>query len=171
MAASVTTSRRSRSISVVRAQQGIGNAGVLRIDHIEERREPDRLARFDSIDKDKPKLIGLIGGERRGTSPIRPESARLHGHCPKARNSRKACASRGLTSGNSGSLPTSGEIFQDRAHFRPCAPVRHDGDAGNVGEPESLQRTLPSLDRNIRGDADFGEIDRFENRRKPRDPR
>ena len=37
-----------------------------------------------------------------------------------ARPARRA----GVTSGNSGSLPTSGEIFQDLAHFWPCGAIR-----------------------------------------------
>src|ERR1700709_2637604 len=40
---------------------------------------------------------------------------------PSAFHSRSACASRGETSGYSGSAPTSGRIFHDRAHLVPTA--------------------------------------------------
>ena len=40
---------------------------------------------------------------------------------PSAFHSRSACASRGDTSGYSGSLPTVGRIFHDRAHLVPTA--------------------------------------------------
>src|SRR3954453_3605602 len=40
---------------------------------------------------------------------------------PSVFHSRKACASRGETSGNSGSLPTVGRIFHERAHLVPTA--------------------------------------------------
>src|SRR5882757_9324043 len=40
---------------------------------------------------------------------------------PSAFHSRKACASRGDTSGYSASSPTVGRIFHDRAHLVPTA--------------------------------------------------
>src|SRR5467141_2718726 len=40
---------------------------------------------------------------------------------PSALHSRSACASRGETSGYSGSSPTVGRIFQERAHLMPTA--------------------------------------------------
>src|SRR4029077_7860278 len=40
---------------------------------------------------------------------------------PSAFHSRSACASRGETSGYSGSSPTVGRIFHDRAHLMPTA--------------------------------------------------
>src|SRR5579875_608386 len=106
--------------SVLGREKRIGNAGIFGIDHIEERCEPDRLACLNPISKDKPKLVCLVGGERCARRQ-QPQEAGPHGHCPKARNSRSAWASRGLTPGNSGSVPTSGEILQDLAHLRPCA--------------------------------------------------
>src|SRR6478735_2491480 len=44
-----------------------------------------------------------------------------HTLTPSAFHSRSAAASRGETSGYSGSLPTSSEIFHDRAHLVPTA--------------------------------------------------
>src|SRR4029079_6292237 len=59
-------------------------------------------------------------------------------------HSRSACASRGVTSGSSGSLPTAGETFQERAHFVPSANLattatpltsgRRNADAGPSSE-------------------------------------
>src|SRR6266478_6001054 len=43
------------------------------------------------------------------------------GPCSSAFHSRSACASRGETSGYSGSSPTVGRIFHDRAHLVPTA--------------------------------------------------
>src|SRR6266851_478956 len=43
------------------------------------------------------------------------------GRCSSAFHSRSACASRGETSGYSGSSPTVGRIFHDRAHLVPTA--------------------------------------------------
>src|SRR6266852_3728001 len=43
------------------------------------------------------------------------------GPCSSAFHSRSACASRGETSGYSGSSPTVGRIFHDRAHLVPAA--------------------------------------------------
>src|SRR5580698_4842474 len=98
----------------------------------------DRLMRRDAIAENEPKLVGLIENEygERGEQPHHPNPSwrrwrfthrqgairlRAHGHRPSAASSRNACASRGVTSGNSASLPTSGEIFHERAHLRPAA--------------------------------------------------
>ncbi len=56
--------------------------------------------------------------------------------------------------------PTSGEIFQERAHFTPESPRRDDCDTGDISQAESVLRSFPGFDGNIRGDADLGEIGR-----------
>ncbi len=102
IAASVSA---KRPVGGLGAQQRIGNAGILGKDHIEERRQPHRLMLRDVIDVDQPDLIGLIDDERESRSK-KPERPRRHAKSPSAFNSRKAAASRGVTSGKSGSLPT-----------------------------------------------------------------
>ena len=50
--------------------------------------------------------------------------------------------SRGETSGYSGSSPTVGRIFQERAHLVPLAFFHHDRDAGNAIETKCLRRCV-----------------------------
>ncbi len=76
-----------------------------------------------------------------------------------ASHSRSACASRGVTSGYCGSLPTAGEIFHERAHLRPSASLVDDRDARHLRQAEGVGRAFALDQRRRRGDADFGEVD------------
>src|ERR1700684_3319028 len=105
--------------------------------------------RRDAIAEDEPELVGLIDAER-GNGRERPSQprgkasahgrrgrsgafiSRIHGQSPAAFNSRNAVPPGGVTWGSSGSLPTSGEIFQERAHLRPFANL---GTTATPGTP------------------------------------
>ena len=85
-------------------------------------------------------------------------------------HSRKACASRGETSGYSASSPTVGRIFHDRAHLVPTAFSTTTATPGTSRERERAGRRVVVGHHRVRGDADFGQIDieqRVEDRRCP----
>ncbi len=136
------------------AQQRIGNARIFRKDHIEERRQTHRLMLRNAIDVDQPELIGLIEDER-DQRREKSDPARLHAKSPSAFNSRKAWHRAGSHPGNSGSLPTSGDNFHERAHLRPCARAGTTATPGTSGEAEGFRRPFARHDLDIRGDADL----------------
>ena len=57
-------------------------------------------------------------------------------------------------------VPTSGRIFQQRAHFSPSAESGDHRDAGRIGQRERAARGGRVGQRQRRGDADVGEVDR-----------
>src|ERR1700683_4593713 len=70
---------------------------------------------------EQPELRCLIERQHdNGRDDARAE-VRAQTVTPNAFHSRSACASRGDTSGYSGSSPTVGRIFHDRAHLMPTA--------------------------------------------------
>src|SRR5437879_6149807 len=88
---------------------------------VEKRRDPDRAAVSDVEHVEQPELRGLIDRQRGDRGHGSGAEVRRHTVTPSAFHSRNACASRGETSGYSGSSPTSGRIFHDRAHLVPTA--------------------------------------------------
>src|SRR5688572_2477836 len=122
-------------------KQAITHTLVPNQDKTEKRRNVDRLCRRNIHEAQHPPFEQLIGKEgkagerqadRRQSAPKqRPGGlgglgTSFHqrtGFLKPARrsHSRTASASRGVMSGNSGSAPTSGVIFQERAHFLPWA--------------------------------------------------
>src|SRR5580693_738253 len=121
-------------------EQAVADAGVPGQDEVGKRRHRHGAATAEIEGVNEPKFCGLVErtGERRYDQPegaqrppnvaaVRVASCCVCHEAPysaalrMSSHSRKAWASRGVTSGYCGSSPTAGEIFHERAHFLPSA--------------------------------------------------
>src|SRR5207237_3403618 len=81
--------------------------------HLEETGSRERKGRAEARLPHSPRICAPFAG--RVKHPAHSAALRIASH------SRSAWASRGETSGYSGSEPTLGRIFHERAHFFPSA--------------------------------------------------
>src|SRR5450759_338043 len=88
---------------------------------IKERGDLHRAAVGDVEHEQQPEFRRLIERQHRQRGDDSGAQMRRQTATPSAFHSRSAFASRGDTSGYSGSLPTEGRIFHDRAHLVPAA--------------------------------------------------
>src|SRR6185437_9050467 len=108
-------------------EQAVADAGVAGEDQIEEGRQPHGTVRTEIEHKQQIKLARLVDeaddpSDREAKAGERTEEIQFHLAASRmAFHSRSACASRGETSGYSGSAPMVVRIFHERAHFVPDA--------------------------------------------------
>ncbi len=84
----------------------------------------------------------------------------------RAASSRRACASRGVTSGYSGSVPTSGGDLPGAGAFASLREGEHDADAGHVVQAEGIRGGVVRAQRQIARDAGFRQIHALEGDRR-----
>ena len=110
--------------------------------------------------EDQPELVGLIERERHQRRQAAPRAARAHGPQAGAANSRKACASRGVTSGNR----IAADQRRDFPRARAFAPRRARRRPRRLAlrQAKGVGGAVSGFDVDVGGDADLGEIDAVE---------